>query len=94
MDLSTKFTRESRKQYLIPKIRNLIHYRLIDTRPRAQYIHVLRDIKELCKDETDGLLKDIYKTIPDKVKNTESIYVVLKLKDIYDSYTTTEKEGS
>lgn len=94
MDLSTKSTKENLSPYLIPKIRNLIHYRLIDTRPRAQYIHVLREIKDEIRESAgdNKMLQEISKVIPRKVKNIDSVFVILEIKRIYESYFPPSKK--
>lgn len=70
------------------KIRNLIYYYGIDTRPRKQYVHVVRNIREIAYGlsllANDSFLTNIVNCIPKDVKNSDTEMVVSKLKIILE----------
>lgn len=84
--------------FAISKGRNIVYYRKIDDRPRAQYIHVLRkyrqDLRELSLQLKDNpeytwateLFGKLVKAIPPKVKSDECTEVIEVLGKILEPY--------
>lgn len=84
-----------RVSFLFFRGRNIIYYKSIDDRPRAQYMHVLRNLREDAKDllqefsentvldkeiiEMKVFLKSILSIIPVKVKTEECESIINKL---------------
>lgn len=84
-----------RVSFLFFRGRNIIYYKSIDNRPRAQYMHVLRNLREDAKDllqefsdntvldkeiiEMKVFLKSILSIIPVKVKTEECESIINKL---------------
>lgn len=85
---------ELKVRFALAKGRNLVYYRLIDDRPRGQYIHVMRkyrqELSELIK-EIDSirdyshpcsLFKKVIAIIPPKIKSEECFEVILEMNKI------------
>ena len=83
-----------RIRFALAKGRNIVYYRLIDDRPRGQYIHVMRkyrqELFELSK-EFDNIpeyhkLKELFKSIiniiPPKIKSEACFEVILEMNKI------------
>lgn len=84
-----------RVSFLFFRGRNIIYYKSIDDRPRAQYMHVLRNLREDAKNllqefsentvldkeiiEMKVFLKSILSIIPVKVKTEECESIINKL---------------
>lgn len=75
------------------KIRNLIYYSSIDVRPRKQYLHVMRDIRDIAiqlklgntsrlASNIDYVLDKVINAIPKDVKNSDLDIIVKRLKTI------------
>lgn len=83
----------------LSKGRNIAYYRLIDDRPRCQYIHVMRkyrqevyDLKKVILDQNVGYmypgliekLDKIINLINPKIKSEECFEVALELNKIFN----------
>lgn len=90
------YQQEKRISWLYAKGRNIIYYRSIDDRPRAQYMHILRDFRKEAKELLDkGSISDPYtknaiegiiNLIPPKVKTEECDEVIKQLNEkIYNN---------
>lgn len=66
---------------LLRRVKDLIYYWEIDDRPRKQYSHVLRELKEDLRDNIDNLqLMKIYHIIPSYIKQDEIESCIKELK--------------
>ena len=88
---------ELKKQfgYAFAKYDNIVYYMSIDDRPRAVYMHVIRDLKDKLKElislvpKNDNYFSDdyhlavkIYFGIPDKIKTEECRGVIEQIEHI------------
>lgn len=88
---------------ILARIRNIIYYRRIDNRPRCQYIHVVRGLRQDTRtlslslpdidkySEIKELFGKIVRTIPPKVKSEECEEVIMKIAEITMSKEEIEK---
>lgn len=77
---------------VLSKGRNIVYYRTIDDRPRATYIHVLRDYRKqllntvvLLPDEYSedkSIMLSLIKVIDPKVKTEECMGTIIKMSEI------------
>lgn len=79
---------------ILARARNIIYYRGIDNRPRCQYIHTVRGLRQdtrtlsLSLPDTEKykdikeLFGRIVRTIPPKVKSEECEEVIMKIAEI------------
>ena len=92
---STKFDElDLRIRFAIAKGRNIIYYRLIDDRPRGQYIHVMRkyrqelfNLNRLLKNESRyqkiyELFNRLIALIPPKIKSEGCFEVIMEMNKI------------
>lgn len=83
-----------RIRFALAKGRNIVYYRLIDDRPRGQYIHVMRkyrqELFELNKElvifpeysKISELFKRVIDIIPPKIKSEACFEVILEMNKI------------
>ena len=87
-------TREEKIGYIVARIRNIIYYRLTvepsdPIRYRAQYMHVLRNLrKDLLSlaDNRSTWFRDIISIIPAKVKSEFCFDIVRQINDYVEKF--------
>lgn len=93
-------TTDERFRYITAKVRNIIYYRLeveptIEYRFRAQYIHVLRNLRKDCisllndlenNDPKKNYILGIVRLIDPKVKSNECLSTIHDLKEYVEQH--------
>ncbi len=86
--------KELKIKLAIAKARNIVYYRSIDERPRAQYLHVLREYRDQLLDlvldpdpspEID-LLRRILSVLPVKVKSSDTDIVIQNIETTMEEW--------
>ena len=97
--MSTKEEIDWKVRFTLGKGRNIAYYRLIDDRPRCQYIHIMRKYRQevfgLIKSIRDSGLSEMYSDILEKferivslinpkIKSDECFEVAMELNKIFN----------
>lgn len=78
---------------ILRRLADLVYYWTIDERPRKQYLHVIRSLRDDLKEfiHEDKIYKDLYYAIPPDIKQSEISDCIGKLKEIIE-YESSKKE--
>lgn len=81
---------------IIKRLVNMVYYWYIDDRPRKQYLHILRELRDDIQEfKDDKFLEKVYYTIPPKIKHDDIGACIDELKKLLENESgKEEKTGS